>query len=94
MNEFKNTKNAALTLEQFKAIESEKLVADLQGGQDPPAFIRNLKKYQAAITEKIVEETTNQINNEEAPANFKESIFEMTEEEPVSEIVEESKEEN
>jgi len=45
MAEFKNTWNAALSLEQFKAIDQGQLVADLSGGNDPPAFIKNLKQF-------------------------------------------------
>ena len=45
MAEFKNTKNASLTFDEFMAIEQKELEPSLSGGQDPPAFMKNLLKY-------------------------------------------------
>lgn len=78
LQEFKNTSTAALTMEEFEAIEDGVLNENTQGAMDPPAFIKNLLKKNKAV--RCIGDVDGQMS-----IAFKEIQDEIGESEPIEE---------
>jgi hypothetical protein len=64
MVEFKQTETAALTTEEFTAIDSKAWQQGSVGGLNPPAFLKNILKSKLQITNGEVNSAVQEIEDE------------------------------